>query len=55
MIVGKHKTTMIILAEIQYEPVLDKHIGKKEWKEKVVAKKKKKKQAKNKDPMKRSQ
>ena len=29
MIVGNHKTTLIMLAEIQYEPVLDKHVGKK--------------------------
>ena len=28
MIVGSHKTTLIILAEIQYEPVRHKHIGK---------------------------
>ena len=39
MIVGNRKTTLIILAEIQYEPVSDKHVGKKEWKENVVPKK----------------
>ena len=38
-----------MLEEIQYEPVLDKHVGKRN--EKVVVQK----QAKNKDPMKHSQ